>query len=273
LSSVKRINYIDLFSGIGGFRLALKNIRNKVKLNESYYSEIDKFAEKIYKRRFPGSVALGDVREINAKTLQDIDLVTFGFPCQDISVVGKRTGLGRGRDTLFNQAIRVIEECRPKYFIFENVKNLLSINRGADFVYILKTIADIGYNGEWQLCNTSWFLPQNRERIYFVGYPRGGSRPKVFPIGQGNKTDGRNKRLFDISSTLTANYANRHFGLGETYIKTNKGIRRLTPIEFERLQGFPDNWTKGISNTQRYKCLGNSISIPIAQSIINKLYV
>lgn len=114
-------------------------------------------------------------------------VVTFGFPCQDLSIAGKRRGLEGARSGLFFEAVRVIKELQPEYFVFENVKGLLTSNRGADFVRCLREIADLGnYDGEWQLVNTSWFLPQNRERIYFVGHLRGKSSPKVFPIPESN---------------------------------------------------------------------------------------
>jgi DNA-cytosine methyltransferase len=133
-----------------------------------------------------------------------IDLITFGFPCQDLSIAGKRAGLKGSRSGLFFEATKIINVCKPSYFIFENVKGLFSSNNGECFKACLQEIADIGYDGQWQLLNTRWWLPQNRERIYFVGHIRGERRPEVFPIGENGQepqniqrqTSGEQQRIF-----------------------------------------------------------------------------
>ena len=176
------MKHFDLFSGIGGFSLALREVYPDAETIG--YSEIDKYAIQIYEKHFPGIKNYGDIRLIQERELPDFDLVTFGFPCQDLSIAGKRKGLVGERSSLFHEAIRIINFKRPKYFIFENVAGLFSSHEGKDFVEILQTITDIGYNGQWQLINTKWFLPQNRERIFFVGHLREESRPEIFPIGE-----------------------------------------------------------------------------------------
>ena len=117
------MNYLDLFSGAGGFHLGLKQAG--IKFKKTFFSEIDKNAIKIYKKQFPNSIELGDINNINEKKLPKIDMVTFGFPCQDISTNRHGKGITGEKSSLFNQAIRIISWCKPKYFIFENVKNLL----------------------------------------------------------------------------------------------------------------------------------------------------
>ena len=180
------MRYMDLFSGIGGFALGLKQAG--IEFEEHWFSEIDKNAINIYKKHFPNAKELGDVRAIRDFSGIKADIITFGFPCQDLSVAGKRRGLAGDRSGLFFEAMRIIRELKPQYFIFENVKGLLTNNRGADFVRCLREIADIGlYECEWQLVNTSWVLPQNRERVYFVGHLGGKSGAKVFPLSCGNK--------------------------------------------------------------------------------------
>src|SRR3990167_2034992 len=179
------ITHLDLFSGICGFHLGI--VQAGIKIDKCYFSEIDKYATQIYKKHFPGSIELGDVRNIKGNELGKVDLITFGFPCQDLSVAGKRAGLDGARSGLFFEATRLIRECKPSIFIFENVAGLLTSNDGKDFEVVLREIADIGlYECEWQLLNTSWFLPQNRERVYFIGHIAGGSGRKVFPIGESN---------------------------------------------------------------------------------------
>lgn len=175
------MRYIDLFSGIGGFALGLRQAG--IEFEEHWFSEIDKNAISIYKKHFPNAKELGDVRTIRDFSGLKADIITFGFPCQDLSVAGKRRGLAGDRSGLFFEAMRIIRELKPQYFIFENVKGLLTNNGGTDFVRCLQEIADIGlYECEWQLVNTSWVLPQNRERVYFVGRLGGRAGAKIFPL-------------------------------------------------------------------------------------------
>lgn len=179
---MKKINHLDLFSGIGGFHLGFERAGFKI---NSFFSEIDKHAIAVYKHKFPKSTYVGSVTNVRGGDLPRIDLITFGSPCQDFSLAGKRAGMGGERSSLILEAIRLIGECRPRVFIWENVKGTFSSNAGQDFAAILQEFANIGgYRLEWQLLNTSWFLPQNRERIYLVGYsttPKRGWRG-VFPI-------------------------------------------------------------------------------------------
>lgn len=292
--------HIDLFSGIGGFALGFQ----KAGLNivEHFFSEIDKNAINIYKNRFPKAKELGDVTtirdfsDLRRACAGKIIIITFGFPCQDLSVAGKGAGLAGARSGLFFEAIRIVKELKPQYFIFENVKGLLTNNRGADFVRCLREIADIGlYDCEWQLVNTSWFLPQNRERIYFVGHLRGKSAPKIFPIEipatENNRSFEKTPRdikwrpIIDVTSA-TKSQNGRLMGDDTAFTLTTRpqqgifdgeNMRILTPLERERLQGFPDGWTeygadgKKISDSARYKALGNAVSVPLPEIIGKRL--
>jgi len=370
------INLLDLFSGIGGFHLGLERAGFKV---NAYNSEIDKYAIDVYKHNFKNSTYVGSVTDVRAEQLPRIDAITFGSPCQDFSLAGKRKGMGGHRSSLITEAIRLIDECRPSFFIWENVKGTFSSNNGADFWAIIQAFANIGgYRLEWQLLNTKWFLPQNRERIYLVGYLGNKSGGQIFPIGESNRqinelqgqqgntctlttrygADGNGsyitERKFNAqeitvidkrgnvkrnnhASTIVAGYyklpsdgdyikVNSELNTNYTYQKANetiiknrdefiKGgvkaldfynqsvrneapcltdpkhnnigiyddrktivnkIRRLTPIECERLQGFPDNWTKygtqgEISDTQRYKMCGNAVTVDVVQAVANKI--
>jgi DNA (cytosine-5)-methyltransferase 1 len=323
----RKITQLDLFSGIGGFHLGFERAGYEV---ESYFSEIDKHAVAVYKHRFKNSTYVGSVTDVRGEELPRIDLITFGSPCQDFSLAGKRKGLSGDRSGLITEAIRLIRECRPSVFIWENVKGSFSSNDGEDFAAILQEFTNIGgYRLEWQLLNTSWVLPQNRERVYLVGYSTtpGGDWRGVFPIGseskKNNRIKGHNLRANTICAKNGTNGAYisegqqptqeikvksatskeavvepticrgglqknaAHFeekspaltsamgmGGGHTPIvdQPNYRIRRLTPIECERLQGFPDNHTeygnydgevKKMSNTQRYKQCGNAVTVDI----------
>lgn len=182
------MTHLDLFSGIGGFALGFQ--RAGWTFDKHYFSEINQYAIKIYQKHFPESVGLGSITGIRPEELGQIDLVTFGFPCQDLSIAGKRAGLAGSRSGLFFEAMRLIRFLKPSIFIFENVAGLLTSNDGKDFEVVLREIADIGlYECEWQLLNTSWFLPQNRERVYFIGHLGAKGGRKVFPIGEGCEWD------------------------------------------------------------------------------------
>lgn len=209
------INHLDLFSGIGGFHLGFEKAGYKV---NAFFSEVDQHAIAVYKHQFPNSTYVGSVTDIRGAELPRIDLITFGSPCQDFSLAGKRKGMSGERSSLVSEAIRLIDECRPRVFVWENVKGTFSSNNGEDFAAIIKAFADLGgYTLEWQLLNTAWFLPQNRERIYLVGYlgrPRHYSG-SVFPI---NETGGEDIPMEGaraaVSKTLTARgQADLHSGL------------------------------------------------------------
>ena len=203
-----KITQLDLFSGIGGFHLGFERAGYEV---TSFFSEIDKHAIAVYKHQFPNSTYVGSVTNVRGSELPRIDLITFGSPCQDFSLAGKRLGMEGQRSSLILQAIRLIHECRPRVFVWENVKGTFSSNNGADFWAIIQAFANIGgYRLEWQLLNTSWFLPQNRERIYLVGYSTttGGDWRGVFPIGEGSELFNSKKRNEGQESTSVKNEDN-----------------------------------------------------------------
>ena len=359
---------IDLFSGIGGFSLGFQ--RAGYNFTEHYFSEIDKHAIANYKYNIPNAKHIGNIKTIQPANLAGADIITFGSPCVDFSIAGKRAGLAGAKSSLIEYAITLIAEIRPSVFIWENVKGTFSSNAGADFWAIIQAFANIGgYRLEWQLLNTSWVLPQNRERIYLVGHLAGRSQPGVFPITEddcipttktqsqfqaqlsgtikanGNmnaddtyiipkaastltggghsgglhsdmtviqlnlstESNGRQpyqqNRVYDergISPALTRN--NNDFIIKQRPRGKNKGadlticptissnafqennllcgIRRLTEIECERLQGFQDNWTqygnyngrkRRISKTQRYKLIGNAVTVDIVELIAKRL--
>jgi DNA (cytosine-5)-methyltransferase 1 len=378
------INHLDLFSGIGGFHLGFEKAGYKV---NAFFSEVDQHAIAVYKHQFPNSTYVGSVTDVRGADLPRIDLITFGSPCQDFSLAGKRKGMSGDRSSLVSEAIRLIDECRPRVFVWENVKGTFSSNNGEDFAAIIQAFADLGgYTLEWQLLNTAWFLPQNRERIYLVGYlgrPRHYSG-SVFPI---NETSGEDIPMEGaraaVSKTLTARgQADLHSGLqlvevqysgphevvqlnqmnesnngtqpymqnrvydsngiapavtlfanqmkvklddNYTYQAANdivrdheftegevkaldfynrsvrddsptltdpkhnsvgvfegRRIRRLTPIECERLQGFPDNHTKygmiegnvtEMANTHRYKQCGNAVTVDVVEAVAKRIKI
>ncbi len=160
--------HIDLFSGIGGFSLGLK--QSGFPISKIYFSEVDKYAITVYKKQFPKAEYLGGVESVSTRGFKGRKtIITFGFPCQDLSTAGKRKGFDGSRSSLFFEAMRIIKQVRPRYFIWENVKGLLSSNKGKDLEMTVDTMVKTGYIFDFDIQNTSWFLPQNRERIYCVG--------------------------------------------------------------------------------------------------------
>ena len=198
------MNHLDLFSGIGGFSLGLKKVFN---IKHTYYSEIDKYAIDVYKHNFKNSTYVKSIIDVRGRDLPRIDVITFGSPCQDFSLAGKRKGMDGQRSSLITEAIRLIKECRPRFFIWENVKGTFSSNSGSDFWAIIQAFTNIGgYRLEWQLLNTKWFLPQNRERIYLVGYIANGSGRQIFPITENNRTINELQGQQANTCTLTTRY-------------------------------------------------------------------
>lgn len=298
----KNVKIIELFSGIGGFTKGFEDAGYTIE--EHYYSEIDKHAIANYKNNYPNAKYIGSVVDIRPGDFRGIDIITFGSPCQDFSLAGKRKGLEGERSSLIEYAIRAITDIRPSVFIWENVKGAFSSNSGADFWAILQAFANIGgYRLEWQLLNTKWFLPQNRERIYLIGHLADRSEQGVFPIVENPKSREsglKTEQMLEInkegvSNTLTSVQKDnvvlqirdgrdnrsclRSGRVSELGYKDNS-IRRLTEIECERLQGFTPNWTeygnydgtiKKIPKTQRYKMLGNAVTVKVVETIAKRL--
>ncbi len=311
------MKYFDTFTGIGGFTLAIENINEIYNLrpnelansqrpeelhntpNEQLkwecvgYSEIDKYASSIYQKHYPEHKNYGDITKINAEELPDFDLLVGGFPCQAFSIAGKRGGFEDTRGTLFFDLARILQTKKPRLFVFENVKGLLSHDKGNTFKTIIATIDELGYDCQWQVLNSKNFgVPQNRERVFIVGHLRGTSRPEVFPItssdGKNNESDRERSSLHTQTVTgqgglnARGSFVETAYALDSSYykgtntieksrrqlIREQAKIRRLTPKECERLQGFPDNWTEGVSDTQRYKCCGNAVTVNVVAHIM-----
>ena len=228
------VKLLDLFSGIGGFHLGFE--RAGFEFDYVGFAEVDKYSSAVYKYNNPFAEELGDVKSIRSENLPKIDIITFGSPCQDFSIAGKRAGATEGtRSSLIWEAIRLIDECKPRVFVWENVKGTFSSNDGADFWAIIQAFTNIGsYRLEWQLLNTRWFLPQNRERLYLVGYTGDRGGRSVFPIGEdGNSFNSKRKTNATYSSTITARY--HKMGDMDTYIDESNAnlIQTFTERSFD----------------------------------------
>ena len=177
------MKFLELCAGIGGFRQALENLGCEC----VGWSEIDKYAIKLYSAWYNDNCNFGDVTKINAETLPDFDLLVGGFPCQAFSIAGKRMGFDDTRGTIFFDFARIMKVKKPKFAIFENVKGLLNHDGGKTYETILQTLNELGYDAQWGILNTKFHgLPQNRERVYIVANLRERSSTKIlFERGDG----------------------------------------------------------------------------------------
>lgn len=313
-----KFTFIDLFAGIGGFRIAFEDLGGKC----VFSSEIDKYCQLTYEANF-GEKPYGDITKIGEKDIPNHDLLLAGFPCQAFSIAGKKGGFNDTRGTLFFDIARIIKEKQPKAFFLENVKGLVSHDRGRTLKVILNTLRnDLNYYvPDPEIVDAKDFgVPQKRERIFIVGFRKDlGINNFEYPAPLDIKVtfgDVKEKKPVSSKYYLSTTYLEslrkhraRHEkkgngfgyaiisdddianaivvgGMGRernlvidhrlkdftpvTNIKgeiNREGIRRMTPREWSRLQGFPDNFKIVVSDTQAYKQFGNSVAIPAVREM------
>ena len=298
----QNFNFIDLFAGIGGIRLGFESLGGKC----IFSSELDKFAQMSYEANF-GEKPAGDITLINEKDIPNFDVLLAGFPCQPFSNAGLKMGFEDTRGTLFFYIARIINYHKPKVVFLENVKGLKSHNNGRTFRVIQNILEEMGYNVYSQILNAKDFgVPQNRERIYILGFldnvdfsfPEpifkktkvgdilqkdvekkytisdklwaGHLRRKKEHIEKGN---GFGYSIFDENSPYTSTISARYYKDGsEILIRQNdQNPRKLTPREAARLQGFPDDYKIVVSDNQAYKQFGNSVCVPVIKALSNQI--
>lgn len=217
------MRFLDVFSGIGGFRAGLEkaghtcvgHIEKDVFARKSYSSIYD-IKENEYDRK--DITEIEDFTELRGK----VDLLCGGFPCQSFSMAGRRKGFDDVRGTMFFYLAKILEQAKPQFLLFENVKGLLSHDKGETFKTIITRLDDLGYDVEWQLLNSKNFgVPQNRERVYIIGYLRGSGGRKILPIRETSKQVDVN----GYTATIPTKY--RGGCGGETYIKNNAKIQMI----------------------------------------------
>jgi DNA (cytosine-5)-methyltransferase 1 len=302
--------FIELFAGIGGFRLAFQNVGGTC----LFASEWDKYAAQTYEANF-GQPPKGDITKIPTAEIPDHDILTAGFPCQPFSIAGvtKNNALGNAhgfehatQGTLFFDVARIIKAKKPKAFLLENVKNLMRHDAGRTYERVLNTLEDeLGYHVYPELVDARSVVPQHRERIYLIGFKDAVS----FELTKLPDLNPRFKQILqkkvDAKYTLTnhlwkylRDYADKHrakgngFGFGLTdpegiartlsarYYKDGSEIliqqkdrnpRRLTPRECARLMGFPEDFKIEVSDTRAYKQFGNSVVVPVVEHIAREM--
>ena len=285
------MKFLELCAGIGGFRQALENLGCEC----VGYSEIDKHAIKLYSAWYNDECNFGDITKIEAEKLPDFELLVGGFPCQAFSVAGKRGGFNDTRGTIFFDFARIMKAKKPKFAIFENVKGLLNHDGGKTYETMLRTLDELGYNAQWGILNTKFHgLPQNRERVYIVANLRERSSTKIL-FERGNDSADKMERT---ENGIIGQFYNRkgktHQDLGvisseghspallatthknPRIVKIGDKVRRLTPKECFRLQGFKDEMVElgyklCISDTQLYKMAGNAVSVPVVEWVAQRV--
>lgn len=319
-----QFKFIDLFAGIGGFRLALQNLQGKC----VYTSEWDKYSKQTYEANF-GEVPFGDITKPETKNYipDDFDVLCAGFPCQAFSIAGRRGGFEDTRGTLFFDVAEIIKKKQPKAIFLENVKGLRNHDKGKTLATILNVLReDLKYYvPEPQIINAKEFgVPQNRERIFIVGF-RNDLGINAFEYPEATNKDAILEDVLErdevsvkyyLSTTYLQtlkNHRSRHEskgnGFGYEIIpndgtanavvcggmgrernlvfddrltnfkpitnisgKVNReGIRKMTPREWARLQGFPDSFKIVVSDAQAYKQFGNSVAVPAIQATAEKI--
>jgi DNA (cytosine-5)-methyltransferase 1 len=319
-----KFKFIDLFAGIGGFRLAMQNLGGKC----VFTSEWDKEAQKTYRANF-GEIPFGDITKPQVKNYipDNFDVLCAGFPCQAFSIAGKRGGFDDTRGTLFFDVAEIIKKHKPKAIFLENVKGLRSHDKGKTLETILNVLRnDLDYFvPEPQVVNAKEFgVPQNRERIYIVGFSKDtGVTDFEYPKPTSEKVKFSDIKEKNVPATkyflstqyiqTLVNHKARHEGKGNgfgfeiipddgianaivvggmgrernlvydhritdytptTHIKgtvNREGIRKMTPREWARLQGFPDNYIIPVSDASAYKQFGNSVAVPAIQATAKKI--
>lgn len=284
------MKFLDLFAGIGGFRLGLESAGHEC----VGFCEIDKFARASYKaiHNTKGEIELHDITQVSnedVRKIGQVDIICAGFPCQAFSIAGKRGGFEDTRGTLFFEIARFASILKPKYIFCENVKGLLNHDKGRTFKTIINTLDELGYNVEWQVLNSKDFgVPQNRERVYIIGHLRGECTRPIFPIfGENSEvsiqitgnTDPRRKigsrtAVYDKTGLMGALLSSDYKEPKLVQVEKLK-IRKLTPREYWRLQAFPD-WAfdkaqQVNSKTQLYKQAGNSVTVNVIKAIAERL--
>ncbi len=219
------MKYFSAFSGIGGFELGMPKDWECVG-----YSEIYEPAIKIYQKHFPKHKNYGDISTIIAENLPNFDLFVGGFPCQDLSIAGKRKGLSGSRSGLFFEILRILKVKRPTHILLENVRHLLAIGKGEAFKTILREISELGYDCEWALFYSSDFgKPQSRPRVYIKGIVRESTRQ----VNDGKRKNEKTPILFDIKTR----FRNSNYNWEEIGRMSTRALRDYAGISISKLDG------------------------------------
>ncbi len=265
------MKFIDLFAGVGGFRLAFESLGAEC----VFSSEIDKFACETYKANF-GEIPHGDITKIDAKDIPNFDILCAGFPCQPFSQAGKRKGFDDERGTLFDEIIRIVEYHEPKAILLENVKGLVNHDGGRTLILIVSKLLDAGYNVKYECLRAcDYGLPTLRPRIYFVCFKdslnlKNFQWPEKIPLKFTMSDVLKEPCLRDIGLTIRkggfrSGINDRHNF--DSYRMKDNSVRRLNLYGMKMMMGFPDDFKFPVSKTQAMKQIGNSVAVDVIRLI------
>lgn len=292
-----KVSVNSFFSGIGGFDLGFEKVGFEIK----YQCEIDDFCKRILKKHWPKVKIESDITKVSLKSIPKADIWCGGFPCQDVSVARGsmgRDGLNGKNSGLFFDFLELIKASLPEVILIENVTGLLSSHGGKDFKIIIESLTHLGYGVSWRIFNARYFgVPQSRPRVYICAW-KGSLEKAVFALHENehsvkpvkprdgflkvNKSKSLGLSVPEVSYCLAAT-SGRHTGTdwSRTYVSYFNRVRRLTPSESEKLQGFPSEWTlpcdvidiKKIRDidTLRYHAVGNAVSVPVVVWIAERI--
>ena len=299
----KKFKFIDLFAGIGGIRIPFEELGGDC----VFSSEWDKFSQQTYEANF-GEIPHGDITEIDAKDIPKHDLLVGGFPCQAFSQAGLKKGFKDTRGTMFFEIARILDHHKPNAILLENVKGLRGHDKGNTFKTIISILNELGYQTlESTVLNAKHFgLPQNRERIFIVGYKKHVNfqfpQPPMIDTRLGDILDKKipdkytiSDRLWEGAQRRKEKYKEKGYGFGfslfnkeSKYTSTisaryykdgaeiwihqgKKNPRKLTPNEARKLQGFPEGFIIPVSDGQAYKQFGNAVPVPVIRAIAERM--
>lgn len=295
---------ISLFAGIGGLDTGF--IENGYEV--VWANDIDKYAVQTYQANYSSPIVLGDLNKINLDEIPSADIVIGGFPCQPFSSMGELKGFEDTRGTLFFRIVELIQNQiergnKPKALVLENVRNLKHHDKGKTFKIIKKTLTDLGYKVYDQVLNSSDYgVPQTRNRTFIVCFSNSETEftypekteltltlqdllehdvdkkyflsDRILPTILSNGTGGyKAKSEIDlkIARPLCATMAKMHRACQDNYVTQNERVRRLTPRECARLQGFGDDFIIPVSDTQAYKQFGNAVTANVSRAVALKV--
>ncbi len=300
---MEKIKFIDLFCGIGGFRLAMDQACRENNLIPAcvFSSDIDASCQESYEANF-GHRPAGDITQVDEKQIPNHDILLAGFPCQPFSIIGQMKGFEDVRGTLFFDIARIIKEKKPKAFVLENVKQLVGHNKGQTLKIIIKVLQELGYHVQYAVLNAlDYGLPQKRERIIIVGHqepilftfptPVKPYKPlneilerkvdKKYYASDHIQKKRKQKHISSFNPSVwhenkSGNVCSYPFscalraGASYNYLLVN-GERRLTPREMFRLQGFPDSYRIVVNDSQARRQAGNAVPVNLVEAVILKL--
>lgn len=303
VQKVSEFKFIDLFAGIGGIRTGFECVGGEC----VFSSEWDEPAKKTYQANF-GEMPYGDITKINPAEIPNFDILLAGFPCQPFSMAGFKKGFADTRGTLFFNIAKIIEHHKPSVIFLENVRNLVSHDKGNTIRVIVQTLEKLGYKVSYKVLNAKDFgLPQNRARIYIVGFKNNKidfefPQPLNIKIKLGDileknvdkkytisdklwaghqrrkkehkeKGNGFGYSMFNADSEYTSTISARYYKDGSEILieQKNKNPRKLTPREAARLQGYSDDFIIPVGDNQAYKQFGNSVAVPVIKALSKKI--